>query len=233
MTSQKSRLLAPGLLSLIILGFAYNAQAQSGYLPSYNLSVPTPLPKVDYYSKFDGSPFLSETSMKANIITNEGNQYNNISVRYDLVNDIIVSDQPANEEDLNPVIINNISTVMFRDAHNKVSYFESGFPPINSFNEKTLYQVMTNGSAKILKKPSKSLVLRKVYSSQPVNEVVSSSKYFVYHDNKMVEVKKSKESLLSALPEKQSALGSYINNNHLNLKKDKDMDAVLSYYNTL
>jgi len=233
MRPQKLRHLAPALLSLIILGLTYNVQAQSGYHPAQNFILPTPSPKVDYYSKFDGNPFFSETSTKASIITNDGNQFNNISVKYDLVNDLIVSDQPANAEDINPVIIKNVSSLMLKDVNNNVSYFESGFPAIDSFNEKTLYQVMTNGSAKILKKTYKAIVPRKVYGFQPVKEVVSSSKYYLYQNNKIIELRKNKSSLLAALPENKSEINTYVETNHLNLKSDKDVDAVLAYYNTL
>ena len=94
--------------------------------------------------------------------------------------------------------------------------------------------MLADGNAVLLKRTTKKIFDRKNYSSATINrEVQEAEDYYVATGDKVVKVKKTKSSLLAAMPEKADYLELYIKSNSLNLRNDSDMAKLVAYYNTL
>ncbi|WP_405609753.1 hypothetical protein [Polaribacter sp. Asnod1-A03] len=87
-------------------------------------------------------------------------------------------------------------------------------------------------SRKVLKEP---YVLKNSYNDTNQNKryVTMTTFYILNKDNKYISVKLKEKDILKALVSKKSELKKYIKGNKLNLKKEKDVVKLLSYYHSL
>lgn len=85
---------------------------------------------------------------------------------------------------------------------------------------------------KVLKEP---YVLKNGYNDTDQNKkYVTVKKFYILNkDKKYIAVKLKQKTILKALSDKTKELKKYIKSNHLNLKEEKDVIKLLSYYHSL
>lgn len=180
-----------------------------------------------------GSPYLHKEWAKGSITLKNGTVYQGIDLMYDQVKDAIIFKAKNGEvkELLEPVQEFKIGYIENNQPVERT--FRSGFSgdgvPANAFME-----VLADGQVTLLKRTSKKIFDRKGYSSATIDrEVQENEDYYIAVADKAVKVKKSKNSLLSAIPDKKDYLETYIKSNALNLRNDNDMVKLVAYYNSL
>ncbi|WP_299761119.1 hypothetical protein [uncultured Pontibacter sp.] len=180
-----------------------------------------------------GSPYLHPDWAEGSIALSNGTIYQGINMMYDQVKDVIVFKTKDNQvrELIEPVQEFSISYIQNNEKVSKI--FRKGYSG-ESVSPDTFLEVLTDGKTALLKRTSKNIFDRKNYSSATIDrEVQESEDYYVANGNKLVKVKKTKSSLLSALPEKADYLQTYIKSNALNLRNDSDIAKLVAYYNSL
>ena len=180
-----------------------------------------------------GSPYLYPDFAQGTILLKNGTIYQGINMMYDQVKDVIVfkGKDGKVKELIEPVQEFKINFIQNNQATEKV--FRRGYSG-DGLTPDAFLEVLADGNAVLLKRTTKKIFDRKNYSSATINrEVQEAEDYYVATGNKVVKVKKTKNSMLAAMPEKADYLELYIKSNALNLRNDSDMAKLVAYYNTL
>jgi hypothetical protein len=181
----------------------------------------------------EGSPYLHTEWAKGVLTLKNGTMYQGIELMYDQVKDAVVfkTKDGKVKELLEPVQEFKVSYIKNNQPMEHVfrtGYTGEGITP-NMFME-----VLSDGNATLLKRTSKKIFDRKGYSSATINrEVQVAEDYYISIDNKVVKIKKTKGSILAAIPDKSDALSAYIKANSLLLRNDNDLAKLVAYYNSL
>ncbi|CAM3824945.1 hypothetical protein POKO110462_21255 [Pontibacter korlensis] len=180
-----------------------------------------------------GSPYLHPDWATGAVTLSNGTVYQGINIMYDQVKDVIIfkTNNDQVKELIEPVQEFSISYINNNATVNKT--FRKGYSG-DDISPDTFLEVMADGKTTLLKRTSKKIFDRKGYNSATIErEVQESEDYYVATGNKLVKVKKTKNSLLAAMPEKSDFLETYIKANSLNLRNDNDMAKLVAYYNSL
>ncbi|MBD1397234.1 hypothetical protein H9Q13_08665 [Pontibacter sp. JH31] len=180
-----------------------------------------------------GSPYLYPDFAQGTILLKNGTIYQGINMMYDQVKDVIVfkGKDGKVKELMEPVQEFKINFIQNNQATEKT--FRRGFSG-DRLSPEAYLEVLADGNTVLLKRTTKKIFDRKNYSSATINrEVQEAEDYYVATGNKVVKVKKTKSSLLAAMPDKADYLESYIKSNSLILRNDSDMAKLVAYYNTL
>jgi hypothetical protein len=180
-----------------------------------------------------GSPYLYPDFAQGTIMLKNGTIYQGINMMYDQVKDVIIfkGKDDKVKELIEPVQEFKINFIQNNQATEKV--FRKGYSG-DGISPDAFLEVLADGNAVLLKRTTKKIFDRKNYSSATINrEVQETEDYYVATGKKVVKVKKTKSSLLAAMPEKAANLELYIKSNSLNLRNDSDMVKLVAYYNSL
>jgi hypothetical protein len=172
-----------------------------------------------------GTPYLFDDWMPGSAITETGNTYANLKLKYDIrFNQVIFlrnEDQPMLfAEPLNSFVINNM-------------HFAKGFTPVDVQTSSTFYQVLADGKVKLLKYFRKVVEERQSYGAPTEKKYRQSQYYYIARGNQMITVRPDKKTMLAALPGHADQLEAYIKDHHINLKDDAGAAQLVTYYNTL
>ncbi|OKL40636.1 hypothetical protein [Pontibacter flavimaris] len=217
-------------LSLLACGLSYmDAAAQ------YTLTTDMEARPIHEYNTISmtGSPYLHPDWAEGAISLSNGTTYQGINIMYDQVKDVILFKNKDDQvmELIEPVKEFSISYIQNNEKVNKT--FRKGYSS-EGVTPDAFLEVLADGKTTLLKRTTKNVFDRKGYSSATIErEVQESQDYYVANSNKLLKVKKSKGSLLAALPGKADELQSYIKTNSLNLRNDSDMAKLVAYYNSL
>ncbi|PKV67432.1 hypothetical protein [Pontibacter ramchanderi] len=180
-----------------------------------------------------GSPYLHKEWAKGTLTLKNGTVYQGIDLMYDQVKDAIVFRTQKGEvkELLEPVQEFKIGYIESNKQMERT--FRSGYTG-EGLSANAFLEVLADGQVSLLKRTSKKIFDRKHYSSATIDrEVQASEDYYIAVGDKAVKVKKTKNSLLTAIPDKKDYLETYIKSNALNLREDRDMAKLVAYYNSL
>lgn len=186
------------------------------------------------YVDVEGSPFLANEYNKGTVKMANGITFKDILIKYNQVDDVLYF-QGKNDDILSfvePVMEFTIGYIKGGKIIN--GHYRNGYPSTGKNTDKSFYEVLTDGTAQLLKRTSKSIFKNKPYNSatetQTVNEDVN---YYIFTGGKLMQIKKDKKTIFSVLSNKQTELEAYINYNSLNLKNDGDLTSLIVYYNSL
>ncbi|MCP2043187.1 hypothetical protein [Pontibacter sp. HSC-36F09] len=225
----KTVVLRFGLAMLVICLFSASAVAQ--FTHTNNMEA---RPVHEYNTiTMTGSPYLHKEWAKGSLTLKNGTVYQGIDLMYDQVKDVIIFKTKNGDvkELLEPVQEFKIGYIENNKQVERT--FRSGFSG-DGVPAKAFMEVLADGQVALLKHTSKKIFDRKNYSSATIDrEVQESEDYYIAVGDKAVKVKKSKNSLLAAIPDKKDYLETYIKSNALNLRDDNDMAKLVAYYNSL
>ena len=112
--------------------------------------------------------------------------------------------------------------------------FRCHFPPIDKHDLKTFYQVLMDGKVVLLKQTKKIFIEEKAFNSATITRRFDTqSSYYVFRDEKMARLKRSKSGILDVLSDQKDLVEKFISNNKLTIKTDDDLAKVFTYYNSL
>ncbi|MBD1391888.1 hypothetical protein [Mucilaginibacter glaciei] len=186
------------------------------------------------YIDVEGSPYLAKDYNKGTVKVANGNTYKDVLIKYNQVDDVLYF--PGKDDEVlsfaDPV---TEFTINYLKGGNSIAgHYRNGYPAIDKNTVKSYYEVLTDGTAQLLKRTSKYIVKNKLYNSATETQTVNEENgFYIFAGGKMTLIKKDKKFVLPALGNKQNELEGYLKAEGLNLKNDKDLVKLVVYYNSL
>ncbi|MDQ6812243.1 MAG: hypothetical protein M3040_00665 [Bacteroidota bacterium] len=176
----------------------------------------------------EGSKSLPERNCATILKTTDGKVYKNVKGHIDLETEKFVF--LVNEQEFNCTL--PIDQIVFDscDAVSKPALFKTGYPAIDKQNEKSLYLVLSQGKATLLKHYVVTWQdITPFNTTNTTRTYKQMEQYYLFLNGKMVRLEKNKDNLRELLEIQRD----YISLNKLNLKKDEDATKFVDYYNSL
>lgn len=210
------------MLAALLLVTAYS-QAQEVYMSDVS---GTALRKDSRYAEVEGTPFLYTDWSDGVVVFKSNKVIKSIPLKYNIESEDIYFKSPQTGNEMlfvDPVASFKINGITF----------QNGFNPIDSYSNKTYYQVLSDGRVKLLKKTNKTIMEVTEYNAPKRRVFKENFSYYVANEkNDLTKVKKD-NSILNLLKDKEDLVKAFVSKNKLNLKKDEDLSKVFDYYNSL
>ena len=188
----------------------------------------TPITETKY-TNIEGDPYLYNSWKFGDVKFKDGSIFKNIQLKYNLISDELVFKGEDGQEMLflQPVA----EFTLFPSGES----FINGFKGSKNFTEKTYLQQLNYGKTIVYKRTIKNIVERREYNSATSTQTFVQNVLYFYStkDIALALFKKEKKSLLVLLADKQKEVEAYISSNNLNVKDDKDLAAILTFYSAL
>jgi phospholipase C len=193
-----------------------------------------PMRELSGYTNVEGSPFLTDQWSKGMVKLADGRTYKDVLLKYDEVKDVLYF-QDKKEQTLvfvDPVREFKVEYISDDIQHDKL--FRNAYKNIPNSTEKSFFEVLSDGTAQLLKRTKKLIAESQEYNSTAVVKRFDENvKYYIIVSEKVIPIKRDKKSILAALTNKQPQLESFIRTNNINLKNDEDLVKLMAYYNSL
>ena len=175
-----------------------------------------------------GTSTIPEKNCLVNLTSKDGKRYNHINGRINLVTNNFI--YTVKEQDFICAI--PLEKIVFDSCGSKWNgtIFKSGYPPINKQNDKSFYQVLSEGKATLLKYHA-----IKWYDDKPFNTpnttrvYTQSEQYYLYLNWIMYRLDKN----FSNLPKLLNIPANQLNEQKPDLKKEQEAIKLIAYYNSL
>ena len=180
------------------------------------------------YTNVEGSPYMIEDFNKGILTMAKGNQvYDGIPMRYDAYKDELEYEKDGKHYRLGPEITS--FSIPTGDA---LYEFQRDFPAVGDLTENSFYQVLYDGTTKLLKHYGKRMREEKAYNSATATKRFDGTEQlFVLKGGKMNPIKKNdKKELLSLLSDEKNLMNYIIKEEQLDFKSEKDMVKLLEEY---
>lgn len=181
----------------------------------------------------DGSPFYHPTWTVGTVKLVNNKELVGIPIKLNLHNDQVHYwlEETKSERVAGAGLVKEIT---FTDPQSGVPVtFRCGFPAIAPHDGRTFYQVLEEGEATLLRQVKQILIEEKPFNSATIHRRYDTQKgYFIWVDNRMNKIKRTKSGILDVLSNKRNALNDFLHTN-VNLKSDADLSKVVAFYNSL
>lgn len=190
-------------------------------------------------NKIEESPFFNEQWSEGSVTVNINSKPFFIQkMKYDLKEDrvIISNEQGVFTFPKGSILGFSLKVFNEKNSSTRTYHFLSGIEGIANYTPANFFLVHYNSDkVKFLEKID--AVLQQApgssYGSSTKDFVyVKKEKYFIYKDNKGIEVKKNKKAILEVFGKDNKDIENFIKTNNLNLKKTDDIVALLKYFET-
>lgn len=178
-----------------------------------------------------GSPYLNDEFINGSIYTIQKQQYIGIPLRYNIFNDDLEFKTPENEVQAlaTPEIVEKAvfgTTQMVYLPYTLSGKIKKGF-----------FVVLEEGKAALYAKPGISFkppTEPAAYKeTEPAKFVKKPDEYYIRIDAEQAVPVKSKKDLISAFPDNQDKIESFVNKNKIKTNKVEGLKEVVKYYNSL
>jgi hypothetical protein len=93
---------------------------------------------------------------------------------------------------------------------------------------------LADGKVILLKQIKKIFIEEKAFNSATITRRFDTqNSYYVFKDEKMARLKRSKSGLLDVLSDQKELVEKFISNNKLTVRSDDDLAKIVAYYNSL
>ncbi|MDB5122319.1 MAG: hypothetical protein JWP94_448 [Mucilaginibacter sp.] len=193
-----------------------------------------PMRTISGYTNVSGSPFLSDQWAKGMVKMADGRTFKDVLLKYDQLKDELYFQDKKKDTLIfvDPVREFKMEYGAGDELHEKL--FRNGYKNIPNSTENSFFEVLSDGTAQLLKRTTKSISESKEYNSTTVVQRFDDNvKYYIIVSERVLPIKKDKKSILTALSNKQPQLESFMRTNNINLKNDEDLSKLMAYYNSL
>ncbi|MEO6329935.1 MAG: hypothetical protein ABIO55_13435 [Ginsengibacter sp.] len=114
-----------------------------------------------------------------------------------------------------------------------VTVFRCGYPAIDNNTTKTFYKVLANSKIELLLHYNKTIIEATDPTGVPEKKFINSESWYIYNtgENKIIPIKKNKNSLIAALPQYSKTIEAVIREKKLKLKREIDWVILLNELN--
>jgi hypothetical protein len=227
------------LLLFPLSGFAQSA-AMPGNLPSgsiRNIVIANPTYNNGTYiaekqKGYEGSVFLFDEYRPGLVLLKNGESYDSLQLKYDAEKNILL----VKLEDKEYQFTADVKEFAIYSPENQPLIFRHYPGPKEKGGEKIFYEVLKDGHYQLLKLTKKQWVTESTnVPGLKTKKIEEELTYFIrMPDSILHRIKKHTEKeVLNVLRLKTEALKAFIKSNNLNLAVDKDIIAVIGYYEGL
>jgi hypothetical protein len=176
-----------------------------------------------------GSPYFDPEFLPANIVLANGQRYENVLIKINLLSNEVIYKTPEGKE---LAVLAAIKQVEL-NKNGELLFFEYGFPVYEKQNHKTIYQVLTKGKVSLLKYFFIQVTEAKPYSSATMLRTIEQFPRLFLYDQSMSLKKapKSNEDLISLYKVDAIRLKDILEKNNLKIKKEEDFIKCISKLN--
>lgn len=218
-----------GLLCFLAKGNTQLAGAYNIFYFRYNFD-PSYYRDGNYYGiPFEGSPWFTKDFIPARIQLFSGEDMEGGNFKLNLYNGRVFTED---DKQRLIVITSPIKRIEFLQENKKAAVFQAGFPKIDRQNATSLYQVLAEGKAQLLKFIRFTMSDRMEYGQGVTFKLDPLFYFYVYADGKMHPVHKV-DDLMRLFPGWTNEVKGYIEREGLKIKKETDLVKIVSFYNSL
>lgn len=183
------------------------------------------------YTDVKGSPYLMDDWATGIVKLENGSTYKDIPLKYDQISgDLLFKDKSGRTL----AFADPVEEFKFTDNQKGDMLLRSGFKPVDANTNQSFYLVLYDGGTVLLKDLKKNMVQHRAYNSATtVKSIVETPAYYLVLNGELVKFKKDKKSIISVLNSAAIQLEKYMKDNDLNLKEDKDLAKLISYYDSI
>lgn len=184
-------------------------------------------------SDVKGSQFIFDDWAKGNVKLKDDKVYNNLDLKYSDYDDAVYFKSSSGEMQAFSVPVADFTISYTEGNNNFLRHFKNGYQ-VMGYEVNAYFETLNDGKTQFLKKTKKKIEEVNTYGSTTGNKSFNTStRYFIFNNGKVVNVKKDKKSILEALGDKQTELETYAKANNLNFKNEADIAKLVTYYNTI
>lgn len=162
------------------------------------------------YTDLKGNPYFKDDWTTGSVELANGELYNNLTLRYNQIDGLLSFQRGGAElrfpKPIRKFVLGDTLT------GNK---FQNGFPPIDANTADTFYEILVDGSLKLLKAESKKIAEFKGYDQITERKIVKNTEYYVFNDGKLVGIKPNK-----------SSVEKLVTDNHIKLKNNVKISSI-------
>ena len=182
------------------------------------------------YQIKNGDPFWLSSKFNTGSVTYDGVLYENVSLLYDLVKQVVIVNQPIYYYNVQ-LISEKVSSFSLL-GHNFIRLEEdsAGKSPIRT----GFYDVLYHGRINLLKRIDRKINEELTTSEGIIRTIDERINYFIQQNSQFYTVN-SKGELLDILNNRKKELNQFIKKNKLNFRKDKENSLIktIAYYNEI
>jgi hypothetical protein len=186
------------------------------------------------YGNIKGSAFYKDEWQKGYILLKDKRAANDVSLSFDIYENELfyMKDSQALVLDASIPIV-EFGMYDQKENRNNITVFRCGYPSIGRNNERTFYQILSDNKIALMKHYSKSVIESTNLNSAPDKTFFDAENWYVYtaNDNRIIPIKKNKNSLEEALPQYSNMIQSIIEQKKLKLKAESDWVALFDEMN--
>ncbi|MCX2472804.1 hypothetical protein OQZ33_00535 [Pedobacter sp. MC2016-05] len=187
-----------------------------------------------YTDGYVGDVYLYSNWITGHVLQENEKYFNNMLLKYDIFNDRIIFKSNEDQAMAFKYPIKEFQMILNKSSIEPMALFKNGFPEVGKYNQKSYYQVLTEGKTTLLKKLYKSISESISYGeSEKKKTFLYNEIYFLCHQGKMIKFQKNTKNLLAILSDKRTKLSNFIKEKNLIMKSEEDYVNVINYYNTL
>jgi hypothetical protein len=221
-------------LIIPILCFSLLSKAQQAQILNDNQGKPV---MEQGYIDVEGSPYLN-ANWFTGVVTLANGKALTAKLKFDLVKDELLFQSPRDSAALAFITpVKSFSLGMFSiDESNLLPLvFNSGYPNIDDQTTASFYQVIADGTFKLLKRYKKVIHSDQAFNSATTTKTFAMRDvaYYLLADGKMGKFKPSQKAAVAAMTGKTDQVQAFIKTNKIDFKSDKDLAKLFTYYNSL
>jgi hypothetical protein len=217
------------IMSICLLTYCNrsNAQVQSGI---NGISI-----KENAFTEVEGDPYLIN-GWNGGAVTLKDNKSIIATLKFDVYTNHLLFQGPMGTpmqlRDSAKSCTLNVANTDLSDISPFV--FVTGYPPYGQRKTNSWYQLIADGKVSLLKYYKKIIKEDWEFTSSTVTKSFLSYKYYyIFKDNHLTEVQRSKKAILKVLNGHEEEVKNYLKANHINFDSDTDLQTFFTWYNSL
>jgi|SRR5687768_3202011 len=191
-----------------------------------------PITNAKYVRLVSGSPFFSETWMKADVLAHDSSVYKISKLRLDLLEGIIIYRNDKNEEMTSDQSFKAISLTDTISGKNYV-FVHSSFIAGTDPKEKNWYELLIGKNITLFKQYHKRMVESKAYASSVTEQNIETEERFFIALNGMFTRVKTASDIAKLVVTNKKVFQDYIEKNKLKGKTEAELITAVEYYDSL
>ncbi len=191
-----------------------------------------PFVTAKFSKVIEGSPFFNEQMMHGKIISSEGKEYKDLSMRLNLLESQV---NYMGNKQVEMIATSPVKEIVLSDTVQKTDhhFIFSEYIEIPDKPEKGFYELLETGKAELYKQHKKTLLESKPYGSATIEQKIQTEiRYFTLVNGQWIRIKKMKD-LTTAFYKKNKEISKFITEKNISENSESNFESITAYYNSL
>ena len=180
-----------------------------------------------------GSPYLTVGWATGTVKMANGQIHKDMDLRYNQLDDELTFKDTNGTELSFEQPVSEFSITILKEDKKQKRLFRNNFTPIKGTTNLAFYEILYDGTIKLVKKDFKYIESYQPFITEAVVKTVKEKiKYYSVIDNKLTEFKNNKKSL-ELFGSKKDKIQEYVDKDKLDLKTEADLIKVFAYSDSI